>query len=206
MTLLSIAQAVAQDVGIDPPTEVVASTDRDVMELLICINTTGEEISRRVAWGALTTEETITGDGTSTAKTVGSVNPFGTSVMRLVDGVTVTTPSGSIVRPLTRAEWNMADVEGTPRYFLFERASIRLWPYLANSATVTVRYQTSKWTSDDTLVFTKDDQTALFSEVIIVKGAIARWRRQKGMPYQDQEVEYETALAEFADFDDRGRL
>ena len=114
---------------------------------------------------------------------------------------------GGIVRPLTRAEWNSLTLsEGTPRYFLLEGTSIQFFPYLASADTCTASYQSKNWTSAGGEAFTSDSQTALFPEDILALGAIVRWRRQKGMPYQDQEAEYEGALEQYASYDDRGRF
>jgi len=200
MTLLTIAQSVALDVGLEEPSVVASSTAREMQEMLSYINEAGEEIARRVAWGELTAEATITGDGTSAAQVVNA------NLSRIADGASVFTSGGAIIRPLTRAEWPTSVTEGTPRYYLREGSDIIFWPYLASAATATVRYQTKAWTSATSAAFTADTQTALFSEDILAKGSIVRWRRQKGMPYQDHEAEYEAALAQYADFDDRSRL
>lgn len=201
MTLLTISGALALDVGIEVPTAVAASTGRDQQEILSYVNAAAVEIAGRVAWGDLTEIATVTGDGTSAAKTVHAAAMF------LVEGVTVIRGSdGGFVRPLTRAEWTMTAVQGTPRYFLKEGVTISLWPYLANAATVTVPYQTKNWCSNGTDAFAADSETALFPEDVLIKGLITRWRRQKGMPYQDYEAEYEATIARYAGFDDRGRL
>jgi len=200
MTLLTIAEEVALDVGVSVPTIVAASTLREIQELFSFINDAGEEIARRVAWGDLTAEATITGDGTADPQTVNA------NLSRIAEGASVFTSGGAIIRPLTRAEWTMTAVEGTPRYYLLEGTEIRFWPYLANAATATVRYQTKAWTSAGGVAFAADSETALFPEDVLTKGSIVRWRRQKGMPYQDQEAEYEAALSQYAEFDDRSRL
>lgn len=201
MTLLTIAANIAFDVGIEEPAVVVSSTDREVEELLAFINDAGVELARRVDWGALTTSATVTGDGTTASKTVNA------AAMKLTSGVTATNSGGGIVRPLSRPEWNTLTLtEGTPRYFLLEGTSISFFPYLASADTCTVYYQTENWTDAGAASFAADTESPLFPEDILEKATIARWRRQKGMPYQDQEAEYEAALAQYADFDDRSRL
>ncbi len=200
MTLLTIAQGLARNVGMQSPTSVVGSTMREWQEALQFANETGEELARRVDWGALNATTTLTGDGTNLTYTL----PAG--FFRLNRGVAVrvgTTP----VRPLSRAEWGtLTPVQGTPRYFLLEGNEITLFPFLANAATATVFYQTDRWTSAGSAAFTADDQWSLIDEDLFLKGLIARWRRQKGMPYQDEEAEYEAALQDFANFDDRSRF
>lgn len=200
MTLISVVSDVCKDVGLKVPDQVAASTDRAMQEMLSFANQSAEEIARRVDWGGLTGSQTVTGDGTSAAKTLTG------GVSRLVNGQAIVNSSGGTVRPLTRAEWTMTAVEGDPRYFLLEGTSISFWPYLANADTCTVRYQTENWCSNGTAAFDADDNTVLFPEELLTKGLMVRWRRQKGMAYQDYESEYEAALAQYAGFDDRGRL
>ena len=199
MTLLTIAQGLARNVGMQVPTSVTANTAREWQEALQFANETGEELARRVDWGTLQRTATLIGDGTDKIHTL----PAGFS--RLNRGVAVR--AGGIVRPLSRAEWNaLTPVVGAPRYFLLEGDSITFWPYLADAATATVEYQTKNWTLAGNAFFIDDDGEPLFSEDLFLKGLIARWRRQKGMPYQDEEAEYEASLADFAGFDDAGRF
>jgi hypothetical protein len=200
MTLLTIAQGLARNVGMQSPSSVVGSTMREWQEGLQFANETGEELARRVDWGALQGTATLTGDGTNKVHTL----PAGFS--RLSKGIAVKS-GAAIVRPLSRAEWNsLTPVQGTPRYFLLEGTELTLWPYLANAATVTASYQSEYWTSAGSNAFTVDSQTSLIDEDLFLKGLIVRWRRQKGMPYQDEEAEYEAALQDIAGFDDRGRF
>ncbi len=200
MTLLTLANGLALNVGMRVPTQVVGSASREWVEALQFANETGEELARRADWGALQASATLTGDGTNKVHAL----PSGFSRMNM--GASVKAGS-SIVRPLTRAEWNaLTPTVGTPRYYLLEGTELTLWPYLANAATVTVQYQTKNWTSAGGSAFTADAQSSLIDEVLFLKGLIVRWRRQKGMNYADEEAEYEASLQDFARFDDRGRI
>jgi hypothetical protein len=200
MTLLTIAQGLAKNVGMQEPTSVVGSTLREWQEALQFANETGEELARRVDWGALQVSTTLTGDGTNL------VHSLPAGFARVSKGAAVRSGTSSL-RPLSRAEWGtLTPTVGTPRYFLLEGDDMTLFPYLANLATVTVSYQTKYWTSAGAAAFTADDQTSLIDEELFLKGLIARWRRQKGMDFADYEAEYEAALMDFATFDDRSRF
>jgi hypothetical protein len=200
MTLLTIAQGLAKNVGMQSPTSVVGSAAREWIEGLQFANETGEELARRVDWGVLQASSTLTGDGTNLTHSL--PDGFG----RLCKGAAVRADASSL-RSLSRAEWGtLTPAVGTPRYFLLEGRDMTLFPYLANLATVSVAYQTKYWTSAGSAAFTSDDQTSLINEDLFLKGLIVRWRRQKGMPYQDEEAEYEAALRDMATFDDRSRF
>lgn len=200
MTLLTIAETLAKNVGMAVPDQVVASTDRSMVELTDRANATAEELARRVDWGELTTTTTITGTGADVAHDLGQY------FSRLSPGVTVRA-SGATVRPLTRAEWNtLTPTEGAPRYFLLEGKNIRFWPYLATGSTATASAQSSAWCSNGTDKWAADTDTSLIDENLLVKGLIVRWRRQKGMDYADYEAEFESAIQDHAQFNDRSRI
>jgi hypothetical protein len=200
MTIIAALKELAADVGLDIPLIGLSSQSREVVELVSFANAVGLEIAGRAAWGGLTKQATITGDGTANPRTLPADALF------LVDGVTIIRSDGESVRPLTRAEWNIPPVMGLPRYFLKEGLSLRLYPHLANAATVTVPYQSRNWVSNGTDKLAADTDTTVFPEDALLKGLIARWRRQKGMPYQDYEAEYEATLTRYGAFDDRSRL
>lgn len=201
MTLLTIAQGLAKDVGLAVPDQVIASPSRSWIEVVPMANAVGEELARRVDWGQLTATATLTGDGTQTDHAL----PAGFS--RITSGIGVVTESGTYARPLTRPEWgSLTAIEGLPRYFLLQGSTMRLWPHLASAISATVYYQSKFWCSNGTDQWMADDETSLIDESLFLKGLIVRWRRQKGMPYEDYEAEYEAALQDMARFNDRSRL
>ena len=203
MTLLTIAQGLANDVGLAVPGQVVGSSNRSMNEVLSFANAAGEELARRVDWMQLSASAQlpISSSGPNAAHAL----PSGFS--RLVPGVAVTNSGGEIVRPLSRAEWGtLTPVEGVPRYFLLQENTVTLWPYLSAVDTVTVWYQSDAWCSNGTDAWSADDDTSLIDEDLFLKALIVRWRRQKGMEYADQEAEYEAALSDLARFNDRSRI
>lgn len=200
MTLLTIAQGLARNVGMQSPSSVVGSTMREWQEALQFANETGEELARRVDWGQLQASTTLTGDGTN------KVHALPAGFFRLNRGVAVRVGVAP-VRPLSRAEWGtLTPVQGTPRYFLLEGNEITLFPFLANAAAATVFYQTDRWTSAGSAAFTADDQWSLIDEDLFLKGLIVRWRTQKGMDVAGYEAEFESCLQDHANFDDRSRF
>jgi len=199
LTLLEAVQAMARNVGIPVPDRVIGDTDRTMVEALDYANRLGEELARRVDWGGLVMTATFSGTGADAAFSLP------TDFARLVQGVTAQY-GGSPVRPLTRAEWgSLTAVQGSPRYFLLEAKSLRFWPYPALGEAVSVTYLSRSWGTQGE-EFLADSDSTVFPSELLVMGLIARWRRQKGMDYADFEAEYEAALAQYADFDDRSRI
>jgi hypothetical protein len=182
------------------PDVVVSSSLRQWQEALQFANEVGEELARRVDWGQLQAQAPLIGDGTN------KIHALPALLSRLNRGISVMAGT-SIVRPLTRAEWSrLPAIEGTPRYYLLEGRAVTLWPYLGTGATAVLQYQSSAWCSNGLAEFTSDMDASLIDEVLFVKALVVRWRRQKGMPYADEEAEYEAALSDMAGFNDRSRI
>ena len=199
MSLLTVCQNLALNVGMAVPDQIVGSSRREWSEALQMVNECGLELARRVDWGATAENTLLVGDGTAFQFTL----PLGFERMQRANAVV---SGADVVRPLTRVEWNtLVDVEGAPRYFLLENRVLQLWPYLASGQTVTVNYQKKQWV-DNAEGYTADGQIADLSEDLLTKALIVRWRRQKGMDYADFEAEYEAALADKANFDTAGRF
>lgn len=200
MSLLTIAQGLAKSTGLPVPTAVIGSNDRTWQEVLEHANAAGEELARRVDWGQLTAQTTLTGNGTDLAHSLPA------AFSRVTKGAGVRTATGATVRPLSQAEWTtLASSSGTPRFFLLRDQVMRLWPYLSGT-TVTVNYQSKNWCSNGTAEWAANDDISLIDEALFLKCLEVRWRRAKGMDYADHEAEYEAALADFARFNDRSRF
>lgn len=190
MTLLSLARGLALNVGLDIPDTI---SGRDGDEIMQIGTETGEELARRVQWGALTRIVTLPGL---------TREALPADYDRMIAGICVVAGNRP-VRPLTRGEWpDVPGTTGVPRYYLLEGDKITLWP----AGTATVTYQSNAWCSNGTGAFASGDDEPVMDEALFLKGMIARWRRQKGMPYTDEEAEYEAALAQHAAFDDRSRI
>jgi hypothetical protein len=198
MNLLQICQALAKNVGLAVPSSIVGSNDRNAVESLQLANEAGLELAERVDWSALTTTTTFAGTGADTAYAL----PVAWMRPTAGGGVRYGT---TILRPLTAAEWaTTTPAAGAPRYHYISGRTIKFYLYPQVGMTVTARYQSNEWASTGSQ-FTADDATPLVPADVLVKGLIARWRRQKGMEYQDQEAEYEATLQNYARFEDGGR-
>ena len=198
MTLLTICNKLAENVGLETTQQVISSPKREWAEAVTMSNAVGDELARRVDFGALRKTMTLTGpDVTYTLPDEFS---------RIIPGIGVTYGAG-IIRPLTHAEWaSLEPMVGSPRYFTLEGRSLRLWPYLPTGQAALMRYQSRFWCSNGGAEWVSDTDTSLIDEGLMVKGLIVRWRRQKGMPFEDYEAEYEADLAAIAGFDDRSRI
>lgn len=200
MSLLSIAKSIAVNVGISAPAAVLSTNDPDAQKIVEFTQAAGEEIARRVDWGALRKTATITGDGTN--NTFSIANDFA----RLVPGNSITVGGVPVRTGMTADEWNsLTPVQGTPRYAYLTGSVIAFYPYLASGSTASVLYQSKNWCGEGD-AWGADSDTALIPETLIKQGALWRWRRQLGQDFQDFLAEFEASLAEQAKMDDGMRL
>jgi hypothetical protein len=202
MSLLTVVQDVGLDVGLfgeTPPTSFIGTVDRQNLELLSYINAAGEQIARRVDWNALRKTVTLVGTGAPVTFSMPA------DYSRLIEGNAVTHAGMPVRGGLSADEWaSLTLIAGRPRYMQMSGANIDLYPYLALGATVKVVYQ-SLWWNTSKAIYESDNEVAIIPETVIKKFAIARWRRQKQMPYESQTAEAEQTLKDFAEFDDRSR-
>lgn len=208
MTLLQVAQSVARDVGLAQPTAVVGATDdtdRGMVEMKQNLDFVGEELARRVDWSALRSEVTLTGNGAAFD------HPLPASYLRMMAGnaVKLAVSFAPVRGGLSAEEFkSLPPVVGTPRFYFIGgprgAKTIAFWPFLANAFEATALVQSENWVASAT-AYAADGDIASVPSPLMVKGGIARWRRQKGMDYADYVAEYEAALANFAEFDDGAR-
>jgi hypothetical protein len=200
MSLLSIARAIAVNSGIPIPAEVISSDDPDAQKIIQFTQEAGEEIARRVDWGALRKVATITGTGSNDDFSL--PNDFA----RLVQGNSVLADGSPVRVGLSADEWNsLTPTSGAPRYARLIGSKISFYPYPVSAAAVTVSYQSKSWCNGGTS-WASDGDVGLIPEILIEQGAKWRWRRQMGADYQDQLAEFEATLSEYAKFDDGMRL
>lgn len=198
--LIEIAKNVAPRIGLKIPTRISGSTDREAVEILEYLNAVGEDLTRRVDWGVLTKKAMLPGTSNPDSLLISM------GLQRLAQ-LTAVMYGGSIVRPLTRAEWNtITPVEGAPRYYLLEGQQISLHPFLATGDSASVTYQTINWCDNGSNEFRFDEDQPLIPSELFELGLVYRWKRQKGLPYTDFEAEYEASLNNYASFDDNSRL
>jgi hypothetical protein len=185
MTLLTLLQTTADELGLTRPTAVVSSTDVQVRQLLALLNRTGETLMTEFPWQRLIKEHTFaTVSGTATYalpsdfdrlinqseydrsnhwELAGPVSPQGWQYLK--GGLVSTGP-----RSRFRIWGNLIYIDPTPtaaNTCAFEYVSNK-WVLASDGST----YKTS---------FTADDDTALFKDRLLVLGTKLRFFEIKGL-------------------------
>ena len=208
MTLLTICQDAAKIIGITAPDAVTASTDTSVIQLNAVANQEGRALVERYDWEVLTKEGSKTTlAATSQGTMVSIAADFGRfSNNTMWNRTTDRTYHG----PLTGAQWQriLAVVSGgITNYFRIRGGSLLLHPTPPAGESIKFEYISKNWVDEsggavaDADKFTGDSQTSVLSEELITLGVIWRFLKIKGLPYDQQFMEYQSRLQEYTQSD-----
>lgn len=214
MSLLTIAQAVADEVGFDRPSSVVGSTDLQVRQLHALLNREGHWLvagaGRGHVWNALLRDKSVTvTSGTDTYAVP-------TDCLRIVnDTMWDTTNDWPMIGPLTSQEWE------TLKRGLTVTGPRKRWRLVgeadgtyANAATsFYVQIDPSPTNSTDEFfyeyvsngfarqnsdaaagTFDHDSDNPILPEQLFILGGIWRWKNAKGLPYAEEKTTYDAHL------------
>lgn len=190
MTLLSAANEVCDIVALDRFSSLVGLDDEAAYNMLSIANEAGQEIARRGDWQQIMQTQTV----------VSSPAALESDFQRVTGGGAVRTSDGLPVRPVNDAgQWAMIQsVPSTTAWYFIRGGQIYFSPTSSGSG-ASVDYYSKNWvtavagTRSD---FDADDNTVLFPERLLVKNMLWRWKRQKGLAYEDNLAEFEADLAQ----------
>ncbi len=194
MTILTAIQEACPDLGLQKPLSAVDASNPTAVRLLDFAHDAGDDIARRGDWSRMLATTTVTSGPIA----------LPASFARLVPGGAVnrTLPTWQSVRgPLSSDQ--MTQIAGgrfgaaSRLYYSIEGGSIVLSRALA-SETVTVSWVRKEWLLNGSTYKTRataDVDECLFPERLLTKAIIWRFRRETGLPYQDQLTEWEADLA-----------
>jgi hypothetical protein len=171
--------------------ESVSSVDATDQKFIALANIAGDEIARRADWSAML------GLHNATSKTLPA------DFLRLVPGgaVNLTAPVASPVRgPLSSDQ--MASIArlgaATSLYYGFANGGIAYSRALIAGEVVELRYVSRNWLLNGVVPSNRiiaDSDTTRFPERLLTKGIIWRFKRDTGLPYEDELSEWEADIA-----------
>lgn len=190
MTLLSAANEVCDIVSLDRFASLVGVHDEAAYNMLAIANEAGQEIARRADWQAML----------QTANIVSSPSSLPVDFQRVASAGAVRAADGSPIRPVIDAgQWAMIQTTSSSMGFYFVRGN-QIWFSPASAAVGAVfDYFSRNWAMNASTpieVLNADDNTTIFPERLLVKNMIWRWKRQKGLAYDDNLAEFEADLAQ----------
>lgn len=190
MTLLTAINEVCDVVSLDRFASVYGSTDPNAQTMVALAQEAGDEIARRGDWQKTLKSLTVTA----------SPESFPANFQRLTPGGAVRKSDGTFIRPVTNSgQWAViVGVPSTTPYFFMKGGQFLFSPASAAVSAV-IDYVSKNWIingSTEKAAFGADDDTTLFPERLLVKGVIWRWKRQKGLPFDDSLAEFEADLTQ----------
>lgn len=195
MSLKDVIDSVCDAVEIDRFDTVYGNADPGAQTMLQLGQQAGDEISTRAEWQNMLKVRSITSSGDELPSDFG----------RIVSGG-VRTDSGLFARPVTNSGmWStLVQVGSTQPYYFLRRNVILFAPSSAGTSAV-IDYVVSTWVVTSAgsyrATLSADDDTTAFPERLLTLNIIWRWRRAKGLAYDDQLAEFEAALVQEINFD-----
>lgn len=202
MSLLTICQDAANEIGVPSPSTVVGSTDTTNIQLLAAANREGKNLVAGYDWQTLIKEEAHT---TLAAESQGDMSTIATDFLRFSnDTMWNRTTDRKYYGPLNNAQWQRLKASvssGITNYFRIRGNALLFHPAPVAGESVFFEYIGKNWaiTSGSTAnatSFAADANTTVLDEDLITLGVIWRFLKQKGLPYDNQFQEYRLKLSE----------
>lgn len=201
MSLLTIAQDVAADIGVDLPQTVINNDDDDARRLLRHINATCKLLMREHNWQALRRQATFTSVATESQGAISSIVPDN-DVDRII-------PSTLYNRSTQRQQFGQTQAADyaydKARNFntIYDQFYVRGGELLINPVpsagnTMAFEYVSNRFAyagSERKAGFTADSDETYLDEELVKLGTIARFKRSIGADWQGDELAFRQELA-----------
>lgn len=227
MSLLSMVQGAALRCNLKVPGQAYSSTDDNILQLVAFVQDSGRELVERADWNTLKRTFQVTGDGTTT------LFPLPSDWMRLCPSdkspvgalVSLARPTIPLRGPINDEALNQIKaLTAFPAYPVWRliNKNLEIWPAIANGEVVRTSYFSKSFVQAISYVgplpsqltavttyqqsFQSDADTSLIEEDTLMKGAIWRWKRAKGLDYAEEFREYQLSIERNAGQQDSGRV
>lgn len=209
MTVLTAIQNVSASIALDRPEAVFSSTEREHFELQVLANTAGLYIAKDYEWQALKAVATLAGDGARSTFDLPAdydrmLKEAELRSSRYITSLTHITDSDQWLDMEIRQFNQVAGM------WTLYGGQMQIRPAPAAAEEVKFFYMTTLWAKDDqsTLTggFTKDTDTFRLSEKLLELCMIWKWRAQKGLPYAQDQDNYEDAKEKLITADKGSRI
>jgi len=213
MTLLQLIKEFCRRSGITVPVAVATSGDDQVLQLMGLMNELLEDLEERKAFSFLQKQATITTIAGSDQGSLASLVP---GIVKITSTHMYNRITNEIIRgPIQPDVYQLNQIYRYPisnSEFRIMGGNLLFVPALTTGSTVAFEYQTQYPVEDATTspttsksYFTKDTDTCLFPDRIMLQGIRWMWRREKGLRFSDNQRSYEAAVANLGGNDPKGR-
>lgn len=195
MSLLTIIQSAAVRIGVPSPQSVVGNTDPSVAALLEFANEEGQELASRTNWETLTKEHSFT---TIAATVQASAIP--PDFDRFVkDTMFNRTSQQRVYGPVSAEAWQKEKASvvaaAIRNFFRIRGGDLLLTPNPPAGQEVYYEYVSKNWVSGDKSAMDADTDESLLPEKLIVLGIRWRFKKDRGIAYDQDYITYQNEVA-----------
>ena len=197
MTLLSICQNAADEIGIPRPQTVAGNADPDAQKILRIVNKCGMALMKKAAWQVLRKQQTFT-----TVAGLEQTSILPSDFDRFVpESFWDRTNTRLIAGPISAVEWQglvANDYSGAQRKFIHRGDSVSIIPaYLAGSS-LAFEYVSNQWCQTSGSVgqtaFAADTDTGILDEELLTRALVHSYLEVEGLPAAMAQRDYVTYL------------
>jgi hypothetical protein len=188
MTLLTIADAVADETKGPKPATIAGNADPAAENILRLINKVGTRLMKSYAWSVLTFETLVTAPGVETLIAAASMP---TGFDRMIPETLWDRGSNNLLSgPVGAVEWQGLKVQtysSQNKKFRYRGGAILTSPVIDSGVQCAFEWVDSRW-ADTTaggspkVAFTIDSDAAIIDEELIIYGAVFEWLDNEGQP------------------------
>lgn len=190
MSIETILPWVISECGLDVTAPDIASQDFQMRQVAALMNAAGKDINTRVEWGDAKKYEIIPGDSATFALPVDWQRMAGSGAISLEKNEY--TPVRPVTDP-TMWQFLRRDPSATQMYYLVDRDQVNFSSTLDSDGAV-MHYISTYWLDGNKDAITNNEDETIFPEELLARGTIWRWKRQKGLEFQDLMAEFEADL------------
>lgn len=193
MTLLTICQNAADEIGLTPPASVIGNSEGEVMKLRRYANKVGTKIMKAYAWQALRKERVFT--AIAGEEQTGILPADWDRI--IPDTFWDRNLSYLVTGPVSPVEWQglkALNSEISERKFALRGGSVLVYPPPAGGETFAFEYVSKYWAANNgapQAALTQDSNTAIVDEELITRGVIYEYLMNDGQPAGAALVEYQ---------------
>jgi hypothetical protein len=200
MSLLTLVQNAAKELGLTSPATAYASSDAQVVQLVALAQREGIELMQDFDWQVLTTEKTFTSVALADQTTASAVP---SDLDRFIPETFFNrTRKRPVFGPISAQDWQFTQaVVATTLVESFRQRgnAILITPTPTAGDTYAYEYITNKWCESsggtDQAAWAADTDTGILPESVMTLGVIWRFLRAKGFDYAEAFRTYEIAKA-----------
>lgn len=196
MSLLTIAQDAAREIGITPPDTIIGSSEANAITLRGIAQRVGRSLARRATWQKITKQTTFATVASTVTYDLASDFDW-----YLPETMFNRTRNRRVHGPISESMWQQIQASLTTLVnpgFRFRGGQILISPTPSSAETVAYEYISTQWCEasggTDQSTWTADTDLPLFGEELHILGIVWRFKQSKGMDYSEAFRNYEAEL------------